>query len=472
MLEDGKSTTRFGLLDRIKGFAHMFGKPNLLKNKTIAAWFYAHPLVKYLGEDNFYSKPAYLTSTNFSKIIIDLLKGFGNTDSNEIQTISNSISNGTIYKLPVNIKEDSNNPAIKAIIYQQKNSIINAMDTVEINTDTSLFLKSLWKESGADVEKFKLKIEQWFDDTMDRASGWYKRYTQYILFIIGFIIAIIFNVDTIAIYKILSKDKVAREQLVQMAIKNKDKFRDTPGQIKEENSPGTEKEINERDSMLNQTYQMVLSDANSANEILGLGRPWKDSCKICSDSIDNKDFNFRFDSLDKKVKIIDTLKMRSEEKKMLSGNYQKMKDSGKLKGVELVKLNNALRLSDSAKRSIDSLLLGYNISLIKEAHSSMNVLKTRCAFIQDQTRGKWFKYSSRQAGGPETFLGWVITALAISLGAPFWFDLLNKLMKLRGSGTKVDSSGNTVRTTTTTSTQSPAPVSVNVNTQTSTEAVG
>ena len=30
-------------------------------------------------------------------------------------------------------------------------------------------------------------------------------------------------------------------------------------------------------------------------------------------------------------------------------------------------------------------------------------------------------------------IGWFITALAISLGAPFWFDLLNKLMQLRGA---------------------------------------
>jgi hypothetical protein len=30
-------------------------------------------------------------------------------------------------------------------------------------------------------------------------------------------------------------------------------------------------------------------------------------------------------------------------------------------------------------------------------------------------------------------MGWIITALALSLGAPFWFDLLNKLMKLRGA---------------------------------------
>ena len=29
--------------------------------------------------------------------------------------------------------------------------------------------------------------------------------------------------------------------------------------------------------------------------------------------------------------------------------------------------------------------------------------------------------------------GWLITAIALSLGAPFWFDLLNKFMKLRSS---------------------------------------
>jgi hypothetical protein len=31
------------------------------------------------------------------------------------------------------------------------------------------------------------------------------------------------------------------------------------------------------------------------------------------------------------------------------------------------------------------------------------------------------------------FAGYMLTAIAISLGAPFWFDLLNKLMKLRTS---------------------------------------
>ena len=36
----------------------------------------------------------------------------------------------------------------------------------------------------------------------------------------------------------------------------------------------------------------------------------------------------------------------------------------------------------------------------------------------------------------EGLLGWLVTALAGMLGAPFWFDLLQKLINLRGAGPK------------------------------------
>jgi hypothetical protein len=35
-----------------------------------------------------------------------------------------------------------------------------------------------------------------------------------------------------------------------------------------------------------------------------------------------------------------------------------------------------------------------------------------------------------------TLLGWFITAIAVSLGAPFWYDTLNKLVDLRSAGKK------------------------------------
>ena len=32
--------------------------------------------------------------------------------------------------------------------------------------------------------------------------------------------------------------------------------------------------------------------------------------------------------------------------------------------------------------------------------------------------------------------GWFLTAAALTLGAPFWFDLLNQFINLRGAGAK------------------------------------
>ncbi len=49
------------------------------------------------------------------------------------------------------------------------------------------------------------------------------------------------------------------------------------------------------------------------------------------------------------------------------------------------------------------------------------------------------------------FAGWLLTMLAISLGAPFWFDLLKKMVNIRGTGSTGDasekpaSSANTIR---------------------------
>jgi hypothetical protein len=45
-------------------------------------------------------------------------------------------------------------------------------------------------------------------------------------------------------------------------------------------------------------------------------------------------------------------------------------------------------------------------------------------------------------------VGWSVTALAVSLGATFWFDLLSRALRLRSTGAKVSSAtGRVVRST-------------------------
>ena len=49
--------------------------------------------------------------------------------------------------------------------------------------------------------------------------------------------------------------------------------------------------------------------------------------------------------------------------------------------------------------------------------------------------------TSRAGNLALVLVGWLLTAIAASLGAPFWFDLLGKLAKLRAAGTKPPSTG-------------------------------
>ena len=46
----------------------------------------------------------------------------------------------------------------------------------------------------------------------------------------------------------------------------------------------------------------------------------------------------------------------------------------------------------------------------------------------------WSGLPNGVLGWLKTVLGWLITIAAVSLGAPFWFDLLGKVANLRGSG--------------------------------------
>ena len=62
---------------------------------------------------------------------------------------------------------------------------------------------TLVKQAGGDMAATRQAIEAWFDDGMDRAAGWYKRKTQYVLFAIGLVIAVGLNVDSIAIGRTL-----------------------------------------------------------------------------------------------------------------------------------------------------------------------------------------------------------------------------------------------------------------------------
>lgn len=187
------------------------------------------------------------------------------------------------------------------------------LDTLP-DADLKGVLKQFLRESEQDSEAFKAKVRTWYNDVMDRASGWYKRYTQKILVGMGFCIAVIFNADTLAIYERLESDPETLQQVLTLAedyVNGKDGLEIAPPQM----SPEFDASLAKLEGMINDQIESVKSP-------LGLG--WK-----------NVDWS------------------------------------------EVTWYDLALKL-----------------------------------------------------------LGWTVTALAVSLGAPFWFDLLRKLVNIRSSGNK------------------------------------
>lgn len=71
--------------------------------------------------------------------------------------------------------------------------------------------------SGNDITRIREGIEGWFNSSMDRVSGWYKRRSQIILFSVGLAISILLNIDTVDIANHLVTDPAVRGSLVAAA---------------------------------------------------------------------------------------------------------------------------------------------------------------------------------------------------------------------------------------------------------------
>ncbi len=370
MLEDDNKYSAYTLINAgIEIFYSIirFFNPNYKSNNNFTKAFFNYPSIKYLAESSWNSKPAYLEAGNFSKTITYLLRG--------------EEYDGSIPQM--NLIRD-------ALFTEQQFKGIDGIPS-NIDNETLKQLQKLFIDSNSDIDRFNNFLQNWFKETMERTSGWYIRQNRIMLLILGFFLAYTFNVDTIALYKLLANDKTARENLVKLAVSSAPKY-DSLNKVikftKSSNSVDTVKIDSARsnttnqdtcnvnitmkitdtlyvgvdDSILLAAKQIIEDDLEKAGSIAALGWPNKDSCKIC-------------DSLYTELSCCAD------------------KDSALAKKLrsEIEKYNKAYNCKGNP--------------------------------YQDK------KYR---------FLGWLLTALAISLGAPFWFDLLNRFIALRNAGKKPD----------------------------------
>ncbi|NET33373.1 MAG: hypothetical protein F6K19_15355 [Cyanothece sp. SIO1E1] len=71
------------------------------------------------------------------------------------------------------------------------------------------------QDTKEDVEELRAEVASWFDRSMERASGVYKRNAKLIAIMIGFVVAIATNADTVHIVQRLSVDQALRSVISQ-----------------------------------------------------------------------------------------------------------------------------------------------------------------------------------------------------------------------------------------------------------------
>jgi len=71
-------------------------------------------------------------------------------------------------------------------------------------------LESLWVRAGSDFKAFRREIEDWFDREMERVSGWYARWTKWIMIVVGLAIAAALNVSAVTVGRALWLDPTLR----------------------------------------------------------------------------------------------------------------------------------------------------------------------------------------------------------------------------------------------------------------------
>ena len=69
------------------------------------------------------------------------------------------------------------------------------------------------------AEMFQKEVENWYNSSMDRVSGWYKRRSQIFVLVLGVTITVLVNADCIQIAKRLSTDANMRQAAARLAEK-------------------------------------------------------------------------------------------------------------------------------------------------------------------------------------------------------------------------------------------------------------
>ena len=98
-------------------------------------------------------------------------------------------------------------------------SLEQSLDRLKINAGVKDLIRNYIRQSKGDVVKFQELVGAWFDQVMDRATGWYKRNVGMIGLWLAVGIVCLANIDTLAIARALHGSDTLRVKMLEVASK-------------------------------------------------------------------------------------------------------------------------------------------------------------------------------------------------------------------------------------------------------------
>lgn len=108
------------------------------------------------------------------------------------------------------------NPNLKAHAHSRAKALDEAIAKLP-SPQLQKVVTALRQTTGDDPEEIRRRFERWYDDSMERVSGWYRRRIHLVLAVIGLVAAIVLNADTLQIGRTLWSDKTIRAAVVAEA---------------------------------------------------------------------------------------------------------------------------------------------------------------------------------------------------------------------------------------------------------------
>jgi hypothetical protein len=238
--------------------------------------------------------------------------------------------------------------------------------------------------TAKDVGEARQKLEAWFNDGMNRVSQWYKERMQWISILVAFILCFLLNVDALQLGRTLWEDPLLRAEIVQQATS----FDQSPfiaPVVPDETTDGT---TNNTDTTTNnntttdentQPLEVTIIDPNTGETVV---MPANESY-LAQDTLEAV--------IEAQQEAQETVQVLLDMQLPLGWEWQVVTPS-------LIQTSLELGLSDPRQNP-------------------------RNLWNATQINGTWFGFIIQK------IVGILASTIAAAQGAPFWFDLLNRLTK-------------------------------------------